>query len=131
MRFIPHWRKMTWVIWIWAAIFAIWIASGIAGSSSDASNCGSLSQQACNDAQNVGTGIGVALIFILWMIGFFILGLIWLMTKGKKRDCPVCGHDVKKGQTICKSCGYDFKTGAQPAATGGVKYDTQTGEPVS
>ncbi len=62
------------------------------------------------------------------MIGFFVLGLIWLMTKGKKRDCPVCGHDVKKGQTVCKSCGYDFKTGAQPTATEEALYDTQTGE---
>ena len=27
-RLIPRWRKMTWVLLIWTAIFAVWIIGG-------------------------------------------------------------------------------------------------------
>jgi len=110
-RFIPHWRKMTWAVMIWTAIFAVWIVGGVA-TANNASDCakdpGGLSTSACTTASNVGTGIGVALIFVLWFIGFIVLALIWLMSRPKHRTCPACGRDVKKGLTACKSCGHDF-----------------------
>jgi hypothetical protein len=45
---------------------------------------------------------------ILWFIGFVVLGLVWLMTRPRHRQCPRCGNDVKKGLTVCGSCSYDF-----------------------
>jgi hypothetical protein len=56
----------------------------------------------------------VALIIVLWFIGFVVLALAWLMSRPRHRQCPQCGHDVKKGQTTCKNCGYDFAVGARP-----------------
>jgi hypothetical protein len=89
-RLVPRWRKMTWVLLIWTAIFATWIVSGV------------------NDA--AGTAIGATLVFILWFLGFVVLGLVWLMSRPKRRTCPHCGTDVKKGRTTCPSCAYDFVT---------------------
>ena len=102
---------MTWVLWVWTAIFAVWIIGGLATANNAADcakNSGGLSVQDCTDASNVGTGIGVTLIFVLWFIGFVVLSLIWLMTKPKHRECPVCGEGVKRGRTQCGSCGHDF-----------------------
>lgn len=96
---------MTWALLIWTAIFAAWMIAGISDRASEDCPPG---DQVCIDASDVGTGIGVALIFVLWFIGFLVLGLIWLMSRPKHRTCPRCGHDVKKGLTACKNCGYDF-----------------------
>jgi hypothetical protein len=80
----PHWRKMTWALIAWTGLMGVWIATAI-GSAGDAKNCGTLSQKACNDAANVGTGIGVVLLFLLWGFGFVILSLIWFMSRPNKQ----------------------------------------------
>lgn len=121
-----RWRKMTWVLNVWNVIFLIWIIGGsISGAhqaTKDCSHPGILTRQECLDASHTGTGIGVALVFFLWFLGFVVLALVWFMTRGKSRQCPHCGEDVKKGRTTCKKCGYDFTTGTNPllaAATSG------------
>jgi hypothetical protein len=73
-------------------------------------------RETLNAASDVGTGIGVTLIFVLWFIGFIILSIIWFMTRRRGRMCPHCGEDVKKGRTTCKNCGYDFTIGGKPPA---------------
>jgi hypothetical protein len=113
---------MTWVLLLWTALFAVWIGGGIADSAgntdcNDPAQRGSLSVDACNAAGDVGTGIGVALVFILWFVGFLILALVWLMSR-PKRVCPVCGESVKKGRTSCKKCGHDFRLQAPPPSGG-------------
>jgi uncharacterized membrane protein len=80
---MKHWRKMTWALIGWTVLMGIWIVAGAATASGDATNCGTLSQKACNDASNVGTGIGVALLVFLWGFGFVILSLVWFMTRPK------------------------------------------------
>ncbi|MGH3349141.1 MAG: hypothetical protein ACRDPS_00640 [Nocardioides sp.] len=70
-------RRIFW--WFFLAVqilFIIWIIAG-ATSGGTATDCGSLSQQACQDAQDVGTGIGVFLIVIFWMIVDFFLAVIY------------------------------------------------------
>ena len=108
-----RWRKMTWVLNIWNVLFLIWIIAGVSDRASEDCAPG---DQLCIDASDVGTGIGVALIFFLWFIGFIVLSLVWFMTRSRGRVCPHCGEDVKKGRTACKKCGYDFTIGAQPPA---------------
>jgi hypothetical protein len=84
LRYIAHTRKMTKVLWIWNAIFAAWIIGGIASASSaptDANCVQSAGAGACQTAANVGTGIGVALIFGLWFMGFIVLSLAWIMSR--------------------------------------------------
>src|SRR5947208_17029047 len=99
-----RWRKMTWVLVIWCAIILIWAIAGGASNNSqkycEAHPSQYLSQHACEEASNAGTGIGVAIILVIGFVGFVFLSLIWLMTKPKRRTCPVCGEDVKRGATV-------------------------------
>jgi len=107
---------MTWAIVIWSALMLLWIVLGIA-SADNANHCAQeahpfLTQEACTDARDAGTGIGVAVLFVLWFFGFVILSLIWFMTRPKGRECPVCGETVKRGRTACPGCGFDFAAAA-------------------
>ena len=125
MKRILHWRKMTWTLLVWSGVMFAWmIGAGVSAGNSVASNCatdpavtsGVLTKQECIDASNAGTGIGIGLVFFLWFMGFVVLGLIWFMTRPKRRDCPACGESVKKGLTVCRHCGFDFKQQQAPTA---------------
>jgi ribosomal protein L40E len=103
-----HWRKMTWTIWGWTILCAIWLATGIASVANSKASCSGLSQSECSAARDVGAGIGVTFIIIIWLIVFLVLSIVWFMTRPKGRVCPQCGENVPKGQTLCRKCGYDF-----------------------
>lgn len=110
MKYLPRWRKMTWVVVLWCAVFAIWIVGALL-SANPASHCvhhAYLTKSDCETARNVGTGVGVVAIWFVWFFGFIALSLIWFMTRPKGRICPVCGERVKRGITVCGSCGHDF-----------------------
>ena len=94
------------------AASAIWIGAGVAERPSKKCAPG---DQLCQDASDVGTGIGVGLVVTLFVVGFVILSLIWLMTRPKRRLCPSCGTDAKKGVTQCRKCGFDFAATAKGA----------------
>jgi rubredoxin len=110
-RLIPRWRKATWAIFLFSLLMLIWVIA--AGSASADCSEEEEFRGACKAGEAVGRGIGVTLVIILWVLGFIVLSLIWLMSRPKHRVCPRCGHDVKKGWTQCRNCGYDFA-----AATG-------------
>jgi hypothetical protein len=116
LGFLPDWRVFTYVILIVNLIFFIWAISAGASGAGHASDCGTLSQQTCDDAAHAGAGIAVGIIIFIWAAVDVILGIVWLITRPTKRHCPVCGTNVRKGQTECVSCGYDFRTGAHPYA---------------
>lgn len=103
---------MTWVLVVFSLLMLIWAITGSSASQDEGAirDCmeGGLDRETCETFQDVGTGIGVTVIFILWFIGFLVLSLVWLMSRPRHRQCPRCGHDVKKGLTSCKNCGYDF-----------------------
>lgn len=105
-------RVMSWVLIIWNAIFLIWIIAGVADRPSQ--DCPS-GDTLCQDASDVGTGIGVGLILVLWFMGFVALSLVWFMTRPKGRLCPACGTTARKGETACRKCGHDFAGGEQTA----------------
>ena len=107
----PGWRKMTWVVLLWNLAMIVWIIGGLA-SAHNGQNCQGLSSQVCNDAANVGAGLGVALIVMVWIAGDIILGILWLVTNRKKRLCPACGVSAKTGVTKCAACGHDFAAAA-------------------
>lgn len=112
---------MTWVIIIWCVLILVWMIAG-GSSAQDVNDCASeateSARQLCEDATDVGTGIGVILIGFLGFLGFVFLSIIWFMTRPRGRDCPVCGDKVKKGNTACPNCGHDFAAvaGQPPAA---------------
>jgi hypothetical protein len=110
----PHWRKATWALVIWTLLILVWMIAGAAGNEC-AEETTELNQSACE----AGTGIGVALIGLLGFFGFLFLALIWFMSRPKNRQCPQCGHDVKKGATVCGHCGFDFATLGQRQAQSG------------
>lgn len=114
---MPRWRFLTWVILAFNLLMAAWLIFGVSGAV-DSADCGNRVDQAAQDACEAGTavgaGVGGVLIFVLWALGDVILGVIWLITKSSKRDCPGCGHKVKKGRTACSRCGFDFRLGGQP-----------------
>ncbi|MER6348756.1 hypothetical protein ACWC10_04655 [Streptomyces sp. NPDC001595] len=53
----------------------IWIVSGVSGSSGQPSDCDALGAESCNDAETVGTAIGVGLVIVLWAVVDLILGI--------------------------------------------------------
>jgi hypothetical protein len=114
-----RWRKMTWLIWVFTALMFIWM---IGGASSNADSCseyaiGTSARSACEAGTDIGTGLGIVVLFFIWFIGFIILSIIWFMTRPSRRVCPVCGNEVKKGRTTCRKCGYDFANPPHSAAT--------------
>lgn len=78
-------RIFMWFFLALQALFIIWIISAIAGAGGDPSDCGSLSKETCNDAEAVGTGIGVAFIFVIWIVVDFLLFIPWVVIKLARR----------------------------------------------
>ena len=87
-------RVMSWVLIVWCAIFAVWIGAGVADRPSKDCSPG---DQLCQDASDVGTSLGVGVVLVLFFVGFVVLSLIWLMTRPKRRLCPSCGTDARRG----------------------------------
>jgi hypothetical protein len=109
-----RWRKMTWVLVLFTVLMGAWIASALGSQPAcppDVANC-----DAYRAGATVGQGVGVALLFGIWFIGFIILSIIWFMTRPARRVCPAGGTETRKGQTVCKKCGYNFA--APPPAVG-------------
>lgn len=113
-----HWRKMTWTLWGWTILCAIWIGTGIGASS----GCHGMSHSTCVAAGEIGHGAAVVIQFIVWVVVFGILSLIWFMTRSKARQCPHCGSNVRTGLTRCQACGYDFTTGQRGNSVGEGEY---------
>ena len=111
-RLIPRWRKATWALVIWCVVILVWAIAGAAGN-----DCAKQATDLDTSACQAGTGIGVAIILLLGFFGFIFFSLIWLMSRPRKRECPRCGEDVKKGKTVCPSCQFDFASIGTTAVT--------------
>lgn len=76
-------RKMTWTILVWTALFAAW---GISGAGAVSNNCvGELGDTlaACQAGTAIGSGIALTMIFSLWFAGFIVLSIVWFMSRPK------------------------------------------------
>jgi hypothetical protein len=111
-HWLPQWRVFTWIILAFNLIMLIWVITG----ASTGKSCKGLTGDALTNCQagNVGTGIGVGLIILLWALGDVILGVVWLITRPHKRYCPACGNRVRKGVMRCSGCGFDFAQMSRP-----------------
>lgn len=103
------WRKGTWIILAFNVLMLVWVAAGGSTAAGQPHDCGVLSAHACNEASDTGTAIGVGLLIILWALGDIILGVVWLVTNARYRECPACGRKVKKGRYSCEWCRHDFR----------------------
>jgi hypothetical protein len=75
-------------LWVFLAVqvlFVVWIIAGIASGSGQPSDCGSLSAKTCRDAANAGTGLGVALIVVFWVVVDFLMAVIYGVYRLAKR----------------------------------------------
>jgi hypothetical protein len=87
-EFVRKWRKMTWVLVVWCGLILVWVASSTSSAThKTAAECahpGLLTRKACEEANNAGTGIGIALIFFIGFFGFAFFSLIWFMTRPRE-----------------------------------------------
>jgi hypothetical protein len=84
---IRKWRKMTWTLLVFNGLMLIWAISAGASASGTSTECLNdtvLGAETCNDAQDIGAGIAVVMIGVLWFVGFIVLSLIWFMTRPKE-----------------------------------------------
>ena len=77
---------MTWALIAWCGLTVLWAVAGASTASNTGHDCARqsnayLSRHACEQAGNVGTGIGVAIILVFGFCGFIVLSLIWFMTR--------------------------------------------------
>lgn len=100
-------RKATWLVIAWNGI----VLGGGALLISQAR--GTVNGEYSPTLTAAGQGVMFLFLFVVWLIGFLVTGLIWLMSRPKRRLCPACGRSVKSGEVVCKRCGFDFRM-AQP-----------------
>ncbi|WP_234338297.1 hypothetical protein [Streptomyces sp. NRRL F-5727] len=75
-------------LWVFLAIqviFLIWIIVGVASGSGTPDDCGTLDRQTCNDAESVGTAIGVGAIIFLWAAVDIVLGVTYAIYRFARR----------------------------------------------
>lgn len=73
------WRKMTWALAVWSVLMFVWIVAGL-GSTHCAQQGGDAGRAGCQ----VGTGIGVVALLVLWFVVFIVLSLVWLMSRPRE-----------------------------------------------
>ena len=66
------------------------------------------------DSTDSDTALGLQfMVLMVWLaIMNVVLYVLYRITGCKKRQCPACGKNVKKGLTICPSCNFDFMKAA-------------------
>ncbi|GAA3043716.1 hypothetical protein GCM10017562_75560 [Streptomyces roseofulvus] len=84
----PRRRRPRIFLWVFLAIqviFLIWIITGAASGSGTPEDCGTLDRQTCNDAESVGTAIGVGMIIFLWAAVDVVLGVTYAIYRFARR----------------------------------------------
>ena len=121
---MPKWRPFTWAILAVNLLFLILLIAGVGSAADQTKDCSALIGnakdlcQAGNAGTAVGAGIGVAALVFFWALVDVILGVVWLITRSSRRQCPACGTEVKKGVVICPKCSHDFRSVSQPVHSG-------------
>jgi hypothetical protein len=125
-----RWRKMTWVLLAWVALTVLFIVGINTWANNDVREDCIGDSFECDTAISIASGVWTAIGVVVGFLGFFALGLIWLMTR-PRRHCPACGRDAKKGVTVCKECGFDFAraAGASPPPRGPLPPPTPLAPP--
>ena len=76
-----RWRKITWVLDLWIAAFAIWMIAGVNSSPEGcAGHFAGIGYCGPPEPRN-----GQAVVFLVWCLGFIVLLFAWLMTSGRAR----------------------------------------------
>lgn len=79
-------RVFLWVFMVVQVLFLIWVIGGASTGSGQPTDCGVLDAETCNDASDIGTGIGVAFVIAFWAIVDIILGITYGIYRLTKRN---------------------------------------------
>jgi hypothetical protein len=109
LGFLPRWRIFTYVILVLNLVVLVWLIREIATDHTYSGTCGNMSTQTCQNARDFGLVIGVAIAVFLWLLADLFLGLIWLLTRPRKRECPQCRFKTKRDEPRCSHCGFDVR----------------------
>lgn len=85
----PAKKKRRIFLWFFLAvqvIFIIWIIAGASTGAGTPDDCSGLDKETCNAASDIGTGIGVALVVVLWLVVDFLLAVIYGIYRLAKRN---------------------------------------------
>lgn len=77
-----EWRKATWALVGWTVLSLLWAATAARGDFSCTGETG-VARAVCDAGATIGLSLGVTFVVIVWLIGFVILGVIWLMNRPK------------------------------------------------
>ena len=92
-------RPFGWVIIVINVYFLFAFSKGVGDLSADGSG-------------DTAVGIYTFMSLIVWAVVNVVLYVLYRVTGGKKRECPACGQNVKKGLTVCSSCNFYFMRAA-------------------
>ena len=92
---------MTWALLAWVALTVLFIVGINTWANNDVREECVGGTFECDTAISIASGVWTAIGVVVGFLGFFALGLIWLMTR-PRRHCPACGRDAKKGWTVCQ-----------------------------
>jgi hypothetical protein len=81
----PRRIRFLWVFLFIQAVFLLWVILGARSGAGSPDDCGTLSAKDCDDAENLGTAIGVGLVIALWAATDIILGITYAIYKVAKR----------------------------------------------
>lgn len=77
---MSKWRRATWALVIWNVLMLLWTVRS-AGGIGDCAGESGWALTVCEAGRAIGSGMGVPFIIIVWLIGFVVFGLIWLMSR--------------------------------------------------
>jgi hypothetical protein len=78
-----RWRKITWLLDLWIAAFAIWMISGDRSPHGRCVPFDGAPTAYCGIHAEIGAG--QTAIFLVWCVGFIVLSFAWLMSSGRPR----------------------------------------------
>ncbi|MFM9370958.1 hypothetical protein [Streptomyces sp. Da 82-17] len=82
-------RRRRVFLWVFLAIqllFLVWVITGAASAGGTPEDCGTLDSTTCNEAENLGTAIGVGLIVAIWVAVDVILGITYAVYRLSRRS---------------------------------------------
>ena len=75
---LPHWRKPTWALLIWTALFGISVWWAISAASGNCVSATGDNLTLCQGGTAALGWIGVTFLFAVWVACCAILSLVWL-----------------------------------------------------
>jgi hypothetical protein len=102
-------RAVGWMIFLWTAGIAV--AAIVVALTGDCSGVAEADFHVCELNRNSN----VSSLVMVWFIGALPLGIVWLLLRGRRGRCRVCGQELGAAdRRICRRCATRMVETAQP-----------------